>query len=34
MRRKIGKKVEEQIKKKTDDEKLGYQNQKKCEIEN
>lgn len=34
MRRKIGKKVEEQIKKKTDDEKLGYQNQKKCRIEN
>ncbi len=34
MRRKIGKKVEEQIKKKTDDEKLGYQNQKKCGIEN
>lgn len=31
MRRKIGKKVEEQIKKKTDDEKLGYQNQKSVE---
>lgn len=34
MHRKIGKKVEEQIKKKTDDEKLGYQKQKKCGIEN
>jgi len=34
MRRKVGLQIERQIKKNTDDEKLGYQNQKKCGIEN